>query len=48
MQGPHLCAEPRHFCKLDVATSRIVFLNLELTYMLYNLPLQIRTIEGAL
>ena len=30
MQGPQLCAEPRHFCKLDVATSRIAFLDLNL------------------
>ena len=25
MQGPQLCTEPRHFCKLDVATSRMAF-----------------------
>ena len=30
MQGPQLCAKPRHFCKLDVATSRIAFLDLNL------------------
>ena len=30
MQGPQLCAQPRHFCKLDVATSRIEFLDLNL------------------
>ena len=30
MQGPQLCAEPRHFCKLDVATSRMAFLDLNL------------------
>ena len=30
MQGPQLCAEPCHFCKLDVATSRIAFFNLNL------------------
>ena len=30
MQGPQLCAEPRYFCKLDVATSRIAFLDLNL------------------
>ncbi len=30
MQGPQLCAKPRHFCKLDVATSRMAFLNLNL------------------
>ena len=44
MQGPQLCAKPRHFCKLDVATSRMACL----TYMFYNLPLTIQTIEGAL
>ena len=30
MQGPQLCAEPCHFCTLDVATSRIAFLDLNL------------------
>ena len=30
MQGPQLCAKPRHFCKLDMATSRIAFLDLNL------------------
>ena len=30
MQGPQLCAEPHHFCKLDVATSRIAVLDLNL------------------
>ena len=30
MQGPQLYAEPRQFCKLDVATSRIAFLDLNL------------------
>ena len=30
MQGPKLCAKPRHFCKLDVATSRMAFLDLNL------------------
>ena len=30
MQGPQLCAEPRHFCKFDVATSRMAFLDLNL------------------
>ena len=30
MQGAQLCAEPRHFCKLDVATSRIAILELNL------------------
>ena len=30
MQGPQLCAKPRHFCKLDVATSRMAFLDLNL------------------
>ena len=26
MQGPQLCSEPHHFCKLDMATSRMAFL----------------------
>ena len=30
MQGPQLCSKPRHFCKLDVATSRMAFLDLNL------------------
>ena len=30
MQGPQLCAEPRHFCTLDVATSRMAFFDLNL------------------
>jgi hypothetical protein len=30
MQGSQLCAKPRHFCKLDVATSRMAFLDLNL------------------
>ena len=30
MQGPHLCAKPRLFCNLDVATSKIVFVDLKL------------------
>ena len=30
MQGPQLFTKPRHFCKLDVATSRIAFLDLNL------------------
>ena len=30
MQGPQLCAEPRHFCKLEVATSRMASLDLNL------------------
>ena len=30
MQGPQLLAEPRHFCKLDVATSIVAFLDLNL------------------
>ena len=29
-KGPKLCAKPRHFCKLDVATSRMAFLDLNL------------------
>ena len=30
MQGPQFCAKPSHFCKLDVATSRMAFLDLNL------------------
>ena len=30
MQGPQLCAKPLHFCKLDVATSRMAVLDLNL------------------
>ena len=30
MQGPQLCAKSRHFCKLDVATSRMAILELNL------------------
>ena len=30
MQGPKLWAKPRHFCKLDVATSKMAFLDLNL------------------
>ena len=30
MQGPQLCAKPHHFCKLDLATSRMAFLDLNL------------------
>ena len=30
MQGPQLCAKPRHFCKWDVATSRMTFSDLNL------------------
>ena len=30
MQGPQLCTKPRHFCKLDVAISRMAFLDLNL------------------
>ena len=30
MQGPQLCTKPRHFCKLDLATSRMAFLDLNL------------------
>ena len=33
MQGPQLCAKPRHFCKLDVATSRMTFLDLNLHFL---------------
>ena len=33
MQGPQLFAEPRHFCKLDVATSRIACLDLNLNVL---------------
>ena len=49
MQGPQLCAKPRHFCKLDVATSRMAILELNLlTWFMYKLTLQIQTIKGAL
>ena len=30
MQGPQLCAKPSNFCKLDVAASRMAFLDLNL------------------
>ena len=30
MQGPQLCAKPRHFCKLGVVTFRMAFLDLNL------------------
>ena len=30
MQGPQLCRKPRHFYKLDMATSRMAFLDLNL------------------
>ena len=30
MQGPQLCAKPRYFCKLDVATSGMAFFDLNL------------------
>ena len=30
MQGPQLCAKTHHFCKLDVATSRMAVLDLNL------------------
>ena len=30
MQGPQLCTKPCHFCKLNVATSRMAFLDLNL------------------
>ena len=46
MQGSQLCAKPSHFCKLDMATSRMDFITL--TYMFYKLLLQIQTIEGVL
>jgi hypothetical protein len=29
MQGPNLCTKLRHFCKLDVATSKNTFLDLK-------------------
>ena len=40
MLGPQLCAKPRHFCKLDVATSRMAFLDINpiptrLCHMIY-------------
>ena len=46
MQGPQLCKKPHHFFKLDVATSRMAFFDLNLH--VYILPLQIQSIEGAL
>ena len=33
MQGPQFCTEPRHFCKLDVATSRIAFSDFNLNVL---------------
>ena len=42
MQGPQLCAKPHHVYKLDVGTSRMAFLDLNLHV------LQPATIEGAL
>ena len=30
MKGTQLCEKPRHFCKLDVTTSRMAFLDLNL------------------
>ena len=30
MQGPQLCPKPSHFCKLDMATSRMALLDLNL------------------
>ena len=30
MQGSQLCAKPSHFCKLDVAASRITYIDLNL------------------
>ena len=30
MQGPQLCAGPCHFCKLDLPSSRLAFLDLKL------------------
>ena len=44
MQGLQLCTKPRHFCKLDLATSRIAFLDLNL----HVLQVQIQRIEDAL
>ena len=46
MQGPQLFAKPRHFCKLDEATSRMAFLDLNLHVL--QVALQIQTIKGAL
>ena len=46
MQGPQLCTKPRHFCKLDVVTSRMAFLDLDLHVLQVATPIQ--TIEGAL
>ena len=33
MQGPQLCAKPRHCCKLDLAISRMAFLDLNLYFL---------------
>ena len=44
MQGPHLSAKPRHFCNLDMATSKKTFLDLKL----YVLQLQFHKIKGSL
>ena len=46
MQESQLCREPCHFCKLDMATSRIAFL--DLNRHAFNFPLQIHIIDGAL
>ena len=46
MQGPQLCAEPPHFCKSNLATSRMAFLD-NIIYIFYKLSLQIQTMEGA-
>jgi hypothetical protein len=43
MQWPQLCAKPRHFGKLDVATSRIAFLDLNIHVL--QVVTRIQTIE---
>ena len=37
MQGPQLCAGPCHFCKLDVPSSRLAFLDLKLHVLQHGL-----------
>ena len=46
MQGPQLCAKPGHFCKLDMATSKLAFLDLNLHVL--QVATSNQRIEGAL
>ena len=46
MQGPQLCAKPRHFANQTWQLPEWPFQTL--TYMFYKLPLQIQRIEGTL